>query len=102
MQINIGDHKSPEAGYLPVPVQLRNQLNWACTRARTIAGTIPDANKYFLHLPKRRSLTGLLAHRTIAAGRGSSEAELACGLGRKSEQVAGDDPYTPYNPNTIG
>ena len=153
MQINIGDHISPIEGYLPVPVQFRDQLYWARTRARSIASTIPGANKYFLHLPKRRSLTQLLADSTIwvnysvslgkdygetadrneiaiapiafrvgrwtvlatvihelahcngAGGRGSFEAELAvlaCGLGRKSEQVSGDDPYTPYNPNTRG
>ncbi|HET7544025.1 MAG TPA: hypothetical protein VFK05_29340 [Polyangiaceae bacterium] len=153
MQINIGDHSSSAEGYLPVPAHLREQLYWARTKARNIAATHPDANKYFLQLRKRRSLTDLLADRTIwvnysvllgkdygettdyneiaiapiafrigrwtvlatvihelahcngAAGRRSSEAELAvlaCGLGRKSEQVLGDDPYTPYNPNTRG
>jgi hypothetical protein len=137
-----------------VPVQFRDQLYWARTRARLIASTFPEANKYFLHLPKRRSLTELLADRSIwvnyslilggdyggtvgfneiaigpdafrvgrwtvlatvihelahcdgASGRFSSmQAELAvlaCGLGRASEQVFGDDPYTPYNPNNRG
>ena len=65
MQINIGDHNSPVAGYLPVPPHLRSQLYWARTRARLIASKIPDADKYFLHLPKRRSLTELLADRSI-------------------------------------
>ena len=153
MQINIGDHVSPVEGYSPVPVHLREQLYWARTKARVIAATRPDANKYFLHLQRRRSLTDLLADRSIwvnysvklgtdygqaaghdeiaiapvafrmgrwtvlatiihelahcdgAPGRYSREAELAvlaCGLGRKSEQVIGDDPYTPYNPNTTG
>jgi len=154
MQINIGDHNSPVAGYLPVPPHLRSQLYWARTRARLIASKIPDADKYFLHLPKRRSLTELLADRSIwinysvllggdygeatgydqiaigpsafrvgrwtvlatvihelahcdgASGRRTNmEAELAvlaCGLGKKSEQVLGDDPYTPYDPRTRG
>jgi len=47
-----------------------------------------------------------LAHSDGAAwGRDSAEAELAvlaCGLGRKSEQTQGDDPYTPYNPRLRG
>ena len=64
MQINIGDHNSPVAGYLPVPPHLRSRLYWARTRARLIA-KIPEANKCFLHLPKRRSLTELLADRSI-------------------------------------
>ena len=154
MQINIGDHVSPEPTFLSVPAHYRDQLHWARTRARKIAATIPDANRYFLQLMGRRSLTELLADSSIwvnysvalgkdyggawgskelaigpaafrigrwtvlatvihelahcngASGRNSSmEAELAvlaCGLGRKSEQVQGDDPYTPYNPNTRG
>ncbi len=154
MQINIGDHTSPETSYKPVPVQFRDQLYWARTKARSIAATVPGANKYFLHLPRRRSLSVLLADNSIwvnygpllppkyygetsgydeiavspkafrmgrwtvlgtiihelahcngAGGRNSFEAELAvlaCGLGRVSEQVLGDDPYTPYNPDTKG
>jgi len=139
---------------LVVPAHNREQLYWSRTRARKIAATIPDANKYFLQLRHRRSLTELLADSSIwvnysvalgqdyggawgykeiaigpaafrmgrwtvlatvihelahcndASGRTTSmEAELAvlaCGLGRKSEQVLGDDPYTPYDPNKRG
>ena len=65
MQINIGDHKSEIAGYLPVPVQHRAALYWARARARVIAQTLPAANKYFMHLPFRRSLTELLDMKSI-------------------------------------
>ena len=65
MQINIGDHTSWVEGYQPVPAQHREQLYWARTRARTIAATVPEANKYFLHLPLRQSLTTLLAAKSI-------------------------------------
>jgi len=115
---------------------------------------MPEANKYFAHLPFRRTLTHLLEMKSIwvnfsvtmgtdvgqttmfneiaiapiafrigrwtvlatvihelahsngaAWGPDSKEAEtatLACGLGRKSEQWLGDDPYTPYSPDLGG
>ena len=46
-----------------------------------------------------------LAHSNGAPGgvdRAAEEAVLACGLGTGSERGAGDDPFTPYDPNIGG
>jgi hypothetical protein len=51
------------------------------------------------------SLIHELAHSNGAAGDDSTAAEqavLACGLGKRSEQSKGDDPYTPYDPRITG
>jgi len=65
MQINIGDHQSTEPTFMPVPTQFRAQLYWARTRLNTIARTIPGANVYFRRLDGGRSLTQVLADRSI-------------------------------------
>lgn len=65
IQINIGDHISSEPGYLTVPNRLRDMTNWARTKARWIARTMPSADVYFRALPDGRSLTDLLGDRSI-------------------------------------
>jgi hypothetical protein len=65
IQINVGDHVSPQAGYLAVPLHLRDVTRWARTRAQTISRGMPGADVYFRTLPGGRSLTALLADRTI-------------------------------------
>jgi len=64
-QINIGDHASPVAGYIPFPQQYRDSMRWARRRARKIAQDMPSANVYFRSLSGSRSLTQLLADNTI-------------------------------------
>jgi hypothetical protein len=65
LQINIGDHTSSEADYLPVPPNLREPLRWARTRALQLVNHNPGANLYFSGLPGGRSLGALLQDRTI-------------------------------------
>lgn len=65
MQINIGDHASPIAGYDPFPRAKRDTMRWARTRARRVARGLPSANVYFRSLPGGRSLQALLDDRTI-------------------------------------
>ena len=65
IQINIGDHVSPHAGWVAVPNAQRGQLNWARTRAKRIAREMASANMYFRSLPNGRSLTSLLRDRSI-------------------------------------
>ncbi len=60
MQINIGDHVSPRAGWLAVPNNLRDQVRWARTHAFRITREITGANTYFRTLPGGRSLSDLL------------------------------------------
>jgi hypothetical protein len=66
IQINIGDHKSPAAPYFqPIPFKHQWTTKWARARARLIAANMPSANAYFRTLPKGRSLSQILADRTI-------------------------------------
>ncbi len=65
IQINIGDHTSPSAGFLPVLSRHRNMFRWARTKARWIARNTASANVYYRGLPGGRSLTALLADSTI-------------------------------------
>lgn len=66
IQINIGDHVSPLAPlFQPVPFRHQWSTNWARQRAKHIAATMPSADAYFKTLPFGRSLTQLLADRTI-------------------------------------
>ncbi|MCX2722474.1 hypothetical protein [Roseibium salinum] len=65
IQINIGDHVSPTAGYITVPAQYRWMFRWSRTKARSIARNIPSANTYFATLPGGRTLTSLLGDNTI-------------------------------------
>lgn len=61
IQINIGDHVSPRAGWVTVPSgNKRDQLNWARARAKKIAKDMPSADTYFRTLPGGRSLTSIL------------------------------------------
>jgi hypothetical protein len=65
VQINIGDHVSPKAGYIPFPRVNRPVMLWSRTRTRWIAKNKPSADVYFKTLPGGRSLTQLLADSTI-------------------------------------
>ena len=65
IQMNIGDHISPHAGWVTVPNEKRGQVRWARTRAKKIARDFPSANVDFRNFPGRRSLTALLDDRTI-------------------------------------
>jgi hypothetical protein len=154
LQINIGDHTSSVKDFIAIPNYDRQTALWARSKAKEIARTIPNANRYFSSLPKRRSLSDLLddstnwvnygpglpgygridmfsgkeiaispiafrkgrwtvlatlihelAHAAGAPESPSTAAEdavLACGLGKRSEQSKGDDPYTPYVPGLKG
>ena len=66
IQINIGDHTSSQAGYIAVPSgSKREMVRWARTKARWITANIPAADVYYRTLPRGRSLTQLLADRSI-------------------------------------
>lgn len=66
MQINLGGHVSPLAPlFQPIPFRHQWVTNWARQRAQHIAATMPSADIYFRSLPFRRTLTQLLADRTI-------------------------------------
>lgn len=65
IQINIGDHASPTAGYITVPAQHRWMFRWARTKAKSIASGMASADRYFATLPGGRTLTSLLGDNTI-------------------------------------
>lgn len=66
IQINIGDHKSIYPSMLvPVPLQHQWATSWARSEAKRIAANVKAADKYFMSLGKKRSLTNLLADRRI-------------------------------------
>ena len=65
IQMNIGDHVSPHAGWVAVPNTRRQTVNWARRRAKKIARDMPSADRYFRTLPSGRSLTNLLNDRSI-------------------------------------
>ncbi len=60
IQMNIGDHVSPRAGWVLIPNRWRDQVRWARQNAFRITHDIPAANVYFRSLPNGRSLTDLL------------------------------------------
>lgn len=65
LQINIGDHVSPMAGYVAFPNDKRDAVRWARRKARWIAANKADANPAFSALPGGRTLTQILADNTI-------------------------------------
>jgi len=65
MQINIGDHASPEAGFISIPNKHRSTMRWARTRARWVAKNKPAADVYYRTLSGGKSLTNLLADGSI-------------------------------------
>jgi len=65
LQINIGDHRAPRPDWIPIPIRNRRSMFWGRERAQWIARNISTANPYFERLPFRRSLTSLLADRSI-------------------------------------
>ncbi|MCK9607410.1 MAG: hypothetical protein M0R33_13300 [Methylomonas sp.] len=65
-QINIGDHASPNAGFIAFPDSRRGTMRWARQRALWIARNIPSADVYFRGITSgARSLTALLADSSI-------------------------------------
>jgi hypothetical protein len=65
MQINVGDHISPTAGYMAFPSAKRPTIRWARRRANWIAKNKPSADVYYKTLPGGRSLTQLLGDASI-------------------------------------
>lgn len=67
IQINIGDHSGNEngVGFTPIPVAHRDAVRWARRKARWISSNIAAADGYFRSLPAGRTLTNLLADRSI-------------------------------------
>jgi hypothetical protein len=65
IQMNVGDHTSPHAGFVAVPTKLRGMVDWSRSRAKVIAKTMPGADRYFSTLPGGRSLTSLLNDSSI-------------------------------------
>lgn len=65
MQINIGDHLSPQAGFITIPNKYRSMMRWARKRANWVAKNKPSADRYFKTLPNGKSLTQLLADSSI-------------------------------------
>jgi hypothetical protein len=62
IQLNVGDHNSPHAGYIAFPTARRDTMRWARRRAIWIAQNIPSADVYFRNITAgARSLTALLA-----------------------------------------
>ncbi len=66
MQINIGDHVSPESGFVAFPVSKRNTMRWARTKAISIAKNNPRANVYFRSITTgSRSLSQIVADNSL-------------------------------------
>jgi hypothetical protein len=65
IQINIGDHASSQAGYIAFPNNKLDTIRWARQKAIWIAANIATADPYYRGLPGGRSLTELLADRSI-------------------------------------
>lgn len=66
VQINIGDHVSPEANYLPFPGNLLGTMRWVRRRAFYIVRNHPSANTYFSGIAAgSRTLSQLLADNSI-------------------------------------
>ena len=72
IQINVGDHTSSHAGYVAIPNNRRDMTRWARTRAKKIAREMPSADVYFRALPNGKSLTELLADRSVWVNYGPS------------------------------
>jgi len=60
IQMNIGQHTSPEPLFVAVPPKLRAMVDWARKRARIITKDVPGADRYYKSLPGGRTLTELL------------------------------------------
>jgi len=76
IQINIGDHVSPHPGWVSVPTKHVGMVNWARARAKVLVKEIPSADRYFKTLPNGRTLSALLADRSIWINFGPSMTEF--------------------------
>lgn len=65
MQINIGDHTSTQADWIPIPAGYLKMMRWARTKAIWIAANKPAANVYFKSLKHGRSFSDIVADSTI-------------------------------------
>ena len=72
IQMNVGDHVSPHAGWVAVPAHLRVSVNWSRKRANAIAKGMPSADRYFSTLPGGRTLRALLNDASIWINYGPS------------------------------
>jgi hypothetical protein len=103
IQINIGDHRSRywREGWTAFPPHRLENARWARERAIAVAGGNPRADTYFRRLPRGRTLTALLADRSIwinyayvlpgnafgmgeEGGKELAISELSCRMGRWS------------------
>lgn len=76
IQMNVGDHISPHAGWVTVPQTRRSMVNWARARARVISTSIPSGDRYFATLPSGRALRDLLNDSSIWINFGPSMTEF--------------------------
>ena len=83
LQINVGDHVSPQPGYVTIPVGHREVTRWARTKAKSIARTRPSADTYFRTLPNGRSLTDLLGDASIWVNYNSGIAHYGEAIGNE-------------------
>ncbi|WP_076070165.1 hypothetical protein [Sphingomonas montana] len=65
IQINVGDHTPIYPLWRAVPSGNRHMLTWSRERAHWIARNLPGADAYFKVLPFQKTLTSLLADKTI-------------------------------------
>jgi serine/threonine protein kinase len=64
-QLNIGNHVSSQEGYIAFPNDKLDTIRWARSKAAWIAANIATADPCYRGLPGGRSLTELLADRSI-------------------------------------
>lgn len=65
IQVNIGDHVSPIAGFIAWPPSKVRLINWSRSRAKRITRDIASADPYFRTLPGGRSLSSILQDRSV-------------------------------------
>lgn len=65
IQLNLGDHRSRNPDFISIPRENVADAKWARIQAIAIANSRPSANVYFRSLPGHRSLSSLLADRSI-------------------------------------
>lgn len=88
IQINVGDHVSPDPNYVRVPPDYVPMLRWARDRARLVAKKMPSADRYFVRLPGRRTLTNIPADRSIWINYHASLPDYGVTSGRFPGEIA--------------
>jgi len=93
IQINVGDHVSPKAGFVAVPSDRLKTTQWVRTKAKAVANGMPSADVYFKTLPGGRTLTQLLADSSIWINFGPSLVEFGLGQINGKELALGPRAY---------